>query len=377
MHSIYLDYNATTPIAPSVFEAMRPFFVEHFGNPSSEHAVGRATHFAIEQAREDIALAISAEPEEIVFTASGTESNNLAIKGVVTRSAAGTDAHLVISAVEHPSVMATAKYLQQKGYRITVCPCDSDGIVHPEEVEKAIEDRTVLVSVMHANNETGAIQPISKIAAVCRRRGIPIHTDAAQSFGKYPTDVQTLGVDLLTIVGHKIYAPKGIGALYVRRGLAIDSLLHGASHEYGMRAGTENVPYIVGLAAACRMASRALDESCEQLSQLRGALQAALESAIDGAVVHARNAERLPNTLSIALPGVTAREILTRTPELAVSTGAACHSGEVGVSPTLAAMGVAESLAASTLRFSVGWQTSTQDIQTAAERITDAWEASR
>jgi cysteine desulfurase len=375
MRTIYLDYNATTPIAPSVLEAMKPFFVEHYGNPSSDHALGRACHFAIEDAREKVANAIGAEPTEIVFTSCGTESNNLALKGIIQRHAPGSGAHFIVSAIEHPAISVTAEYLRGIGYRLTVCPCDSDGVVAPESIQEAIEERTVLVSVMHANNETGAVQPIREIASICRRRGIPMHTDAAQSVGKIPADVKTLGVDMMTIVGHKLYGPKGIGALYVRRGLAIEPVLHGAAHERGLRAGTENVPYIVGLAKACELASKALGESDIRLAELRDRLQAALVAHDPDVIVHAHNAPRLPNTLSIALPGVSARAVLAKAAEICASTGAACHSGAAGVSATLAAMGVPAGLAAGTLRLSLGWPTSTEEIDMAAERLISAWES--
>ena len=322
-----------------------------------------------------MAGAIGAEPTEIVFTSCGTESNNLALKGIIQRHAPGSGAHFIVSAIEHPAISVTAEYLRRMGYRMTVCPCDSDGVVAPEAIQEAIEERTVLVSVMHANNETGAVQPIREIAAVCRSRGIPIHTDAAQSVGKIPADVTTLGVDMMTIVGHKLYGPKGIGALYVRRGLAIDPIIHGAAHERGLRAGTENVAYIVGLGKACELASRALGESDTRLAELRDRLQAALLAHDRDVLVHADHAPRLPNTLSIALPGVSARELLAKVPEICASTGAACHSGEAGISATLAAMGVPAAVAAGTLRLSLGWPTSTEEVDLAAERLIGAWES--
>ena len=233
----------------------------------------------------------------------------------------------------------------------------------------------MLVSVMHANNETGAVQPIREIAAACRRREIPLHTDAAQTVGKIPADVKTLGVDMMTIVGHKLYGPKGVGALYVRRGLAIEPVMHGAAHEQGLRAGTENVPYIVGLGKACELASKALNESNTRLADLRDRLEAALTAHHRDVVVHAKNATRLPNTLSIALPGVSARALLAKVPEICASTGAACHSGASGISATLAAMGVPAGVAAATLRLTLGWPTSTEEVDLAAERLIGAWES--
>ncbi|MCA9154819.1 MAG: cysteine desulfurase, partial [Planctomycetales bacterium] len=264
MRQIYLDYNATTPVAPSVLEAMLPFFKQHYGNPSSGHAFGRACNEAIEDARSQVAALLGATSEEIVFTSGGTESNNLALKGVMLRYAPVVKGHLVISAIEHPSVVAPARFLERLGFRLTIVPCDENGVVSPEAVEAALRSDTVLVSVMHANNEVGVVQPIHDIAEVCRARGIMVHTDASQSAGKLRTLVHELGVDLLTLAGHKFYAPKGVGALYVREGLSLEPFMHGAGHEGGLRAGTENVPYIAGLGKASMLAARGLDDAADR-----------------------------------------------------------------------------------------------------------------
>ncbi len=273
MRSIYLDYNATTPIAPSVVEAMQPFFAQHFGNPSSTHALGRATHQAVEDARAEVAELLGAWPDEIVFTSGGSESNNLALKGTLLRDGDLRRHHLIISAIEHPAIAKPAAYLQKLGCQISICPCDARGVVSAQDVAALIRPHTAIVSIMHANNEVGTIQPIRAIADLCRARGIRFHTDAAQSTGKIPTHVNELGVDLLTVAGHKLYAPKGVGVLYIRRGVTLEPLIHGAGHEQGMRAGTENVPYIVGMGVAARLVRRGLAETSRRLADLRDHLR--------------------------------------------------------------------------------------------------------
>ncbi|MCA9208523.1 MAG: cysteine desulfurase [Planctomycetales bacterium] len=376
MRQIYLDYNATTPVAPSVLEAMLPFFKQHYGNPSSGHAFGRACNEAIEDARSQVAALLGATSEEIVFTSGGTESNNLALKGVMLRYAPVVKGHLVISAIEHPSVVAPARFLERLGFRLTIVPCDENGVVSPEAVEAALRSDTVLVSVMHANNEVGVVQPIHDIAEVCRARGIMVHTDASQSAGKLRTLVHELGVDLLTLAGHKFYAPKGVGALYVREGLSLEPFMHGAGHEGGLRAGTENVPYIAGLGKASMLAARGLDDAADRLAALRDRLQDQLYEAIGSRlVVHGGFAERLPNTLSVSFPNVTGQQLLARIPELCASTGSACHASSGSMSPTLAAMRLSAEVAAGTVRLSVGWYTSEEEIDRAAELLVGAWEA--
>src|SRR6516162_886870 len=288
MNPIYLDYNATTPLDPAVVEAMLPYLREHYGNPSSTHALGKRAHEAVEAARRQVAELLGADPDEIVFTGGGTEASNHAIKGsVFARFVSknlfqallkgvfgrwGNEAHVVISAIEHPATAQPCEFLKRLGCRITVVPVDGRGLVDPDAVRKAMQRGTTLVSIMHSNNEVGTLQPIKEIAALTRARGVLLHTDAAQSLGKVAVDVNDLGVDLLTVAGHKLYAPKGVGVLYVRRGVRLESLIHGAGHEGGRRAGTENVPYLVGLGEACAVARRGLPEATARLRQLRDRL---------------------------------------------------------------------------------------------------------
>lgn len=376
MRTIYLDYNATTPVAPSVFEAIEPFLKEHFGNPSSNYALGRACREAIEDARGKVAALLGADRDEIVFTSGGTESNNLAICGTMLQGVPGMAGHLIISVIEHPAVFEPARHLERLGFDVSVVGCDSRGVVSADKVAAAIRDDTRLVSIMHANNEIGVVQPLREISQVCRDHQALLHTDAAQTVGKINTFVEELGVDLLTVAGHKLYAPKGIGALYVRRGVRLENVLFGAAHEAGLRPGTENVPYIVGLGQACMLAFRSLDESERRLAGLRDRLLAHLSQAIGPRLaVNGADAARLPNTLSVRFPGVSAAEILARLPELCASVGSACHSGSTSMSPTLAAIGLDPDEARGTMRLSVGWFTSEEEIDRAANLLIGAWES--
>ena len=375
MRQIYLDYNATTPIAPSVYEAMRPFLVEHFGNPSSQHARGVAAHQAVEDARQYMADALGASVDEIFFTSGGTESNNLALLG----TAAGDQSyrgHLVVSAIEHPAVSAPANFLMNWGCDVTVVQPDRDGRLSADDVEAAIRDDTVLVSIMHANNEIGTIQPIREIAQACRHRGVPVHTDAAQSVGKIRTQVDEMGVDLLSVAGHKLYAPKGVGALYVRRGMAVRPVLHGADHEKGLRPGTENVASIIGLGQAAKLATGSVEENEHRIAKLRDRLFVELRNAIGPRLTRNGPPQQcLPNTLSVNFPGVVGAELLERAPEVCASTGAACHSGTRPISPTLAAIGLSAHEAAGTVRLSLGWTTSEEEISHASSALIHAWES--
>jgi len=375
MRFIYLDYNATTPVAPSVVEAMTPFFSEHYSNPSSNHALGRACQEAIEDARGKVAALLGADRDEVVFTSGGTESNNLALKGVMMRDAPSSDGHLIISAIEHPAIIQPARFLERLGYDVTVVGCDSQGVVDVSRIEAAIRPDTRLVSIMHANNETGAIQPIGEVADVCHARNVLLHTDAAQSVGKITTFADELGVDLLSVAGHKFYAPKGVGALYVRRSLQLESVLHGAGHEGGLRAGTENTPGIVALGHAAMLALKGQSEASGRLATLRDQLYSRLSQVIgERMTVNGRVAHRLPNTLSVNFLDVSAVDLLTRIPDLCASTGSACHSGATSMSPTLDAMGITPEEARGTVRLSVGWFTSEEDIERAAELLIGAWE---
>jgi len=373
---IYLDYNATTPVAPTVREAMAPFFAEHFGNPSSGHSLGRACREAIEDARSHLARLLGAESDEILFTSGGTESDNLALCGVMMRGGPPFTGHLVISAFEHPAVAQPAKFLARLGCQVSIVPVTRHGVVDPDAVRSALRPNTRLVSVMHANNEIGTIQPIREVAEICRSRGVLVHTDASQTIGKVRTAVDEMSVDLLTVAGHKVYAPKGVGALYVRRGTALDPFLCGAGHESGLRPGTENTPYIVGLGRAAKLAMKSLDDTTDQLAELRDRLAKTLrEGTRTELPIHGESSPRLPNTLSVAFPGLSGAEILARAPDLCASTGSACHSTAITMSPTLAAIGLAPETAHGTIRLSVGWYTTRDEVDRGAQLLLDAWES--
>jgi len=370
---IYLDHNATTPVATEVFEAMAPWLREHFGNPSSSHAYGRQAAQAVARAREQLAGLIGAHPQEIVFTGCATEANNLALLGVA-RALGLAKRHLVISSVEHPAVTAPAKALQGQGWQVTVVGVDELGRASVAEVEQALRPDTALVSVMHANNEVGTLQPIADIAAITRPRGIPLHTDAAQSVGKLAIDVDALGVDLLTIAGHKFNAPKGIGALYVRAGTPIQPILHGAEQEHGLRPGTENVALIVALGAAAALASAELPGLSHRLRVLRDRLHERLAAGVPSMQLNGHPEHRLPNTLHVSFPGVTGRAVLADAAStVAASVGSACHSEHEAVSGVLAAMGVDAARASGAVRLSVGRSTSTVDIDRAAAALIASW----
>lgn len=374
MKKIYLDYNATTPMAPSVVDAMLPVLREHHGNPSSAHSFGRAAAEAIEDSRGKLSGVLGCNNDEIVFTSGGTEANNLAIKGVMLQAGSIGNGHMVVSAFEHPAVSEPAKFLERLGYDVSFVGCDEHGVVNLDELKSALRPDTKLVSIMHANNEVGTIQPIRSVAKLCREQGVLCHTDAAQSLGKIPVSVTELGVDLLTIAGHKFYGPKGVGALYVKKGLTLEPFMHGASHERGMRAGTENTASIVGLCTAAKLAHKCLDDTAEQLTKRRDMLAALLSKDIPDLVIHGEAAKRLPNTLSVAFPRVSGQEILRRVPEVCASTGSACHStGEIE-SDTLNAMGVPKELASGTVRLSLGWYSNEEVIERAANLLIDAWE---
>jgi cysteine desulfurase len=378
---IYLDYNATTPLDPAVVEAMLPFLRQDFGNPSSSHALGKAAHQAVEQAREQVAALLAAGAEEIVFTGGGTEASNHALKGAVFTPLKGLfgwwnrgrGSHLVISSIEHPATAAPAEFLRRLGCSLTMVPVDGQGLVDPDAVRRALTPRTVLVSIMHANNEVGTLQPIREISAFTRARGVLLHTDAAQSLGKVPVDVNDLGVDLLTLAGHKLYAPKGIGVLYIRRGVKLENLLHGAGHEGGRRAGTENVPYIVGLGRACELARTGLAEATPRLRRLRDRLWEQLRAGLgERIVLNGHPEKRLPNTLNANFLGHVGAELLLRVPEVAASTGSACHEGKVSQSPVLCAMGVPPEIGRGALRLTVGRFTTEEEVDRAALALTRA-----
>ncbi len=372
---VYLDYNATTPVDPAVREAMLPYLGEHFGNPSSSHVYGRRAREAVEAARAEVAALIGAAADEVVFTGCATESNNLAIQGVA-RALRGLKGHLVTSAVEHPAVARPCERVAEDGWALTVVPVDGEGRVDPEAVARVLRPDTALVTVMHANNEVGTVQPVAEIAAVARARGVLVHTDAAQSVGKLPVDVNALGVDLLTLAGHKVYAPKGVGALYVRRGTPIAPVLLGADHERGLRPGTENVALVVALGAAARLARQRGAVAGERLRRLRDRLHGLLSEAVPGLALNGAVDQRLPNTLHLSFPGVSGRALLVEAAAgVAASVGSACHSEGDAVSGVLAAMGLGPERARGAVRLSVGWMTTGEEVARAAGALAAAWRA--
>jgi len=362
---IYLDYNATSPVAPEVVEAVFPALRDLWGNPSSPHIYGRRARKAVETAREQVAGLLGCAPDEVIFTGGGTEADNAAILGVAEASAE-RGRHLVTSAVEHPAIDEPCRYLEGRGWTVTRVGVDRNGRIPVTDVEAALRSDTVLISIIHAQNETGVLQPIAEIGRLARSRGIVFHSDTAQSAGKLPFTTGELSVDLLTIAGHKLYAPKGVGALFLRRGTPFAGFMRGAGHESGRRAGTENVPAIVGLGAACALASRQQPERSRHLLEMRTRLETQLRRHSGEVVIHGEAVERLPNTISIAFPGTIAQEVASRADGLAVAAGAACHSGKPHVSRVLAAMGIPDDLALATLRLSVGSPTTGDEVDRAA-----------
>lgn len=366
MQTVYLDHNASTPIAPEVQEAMRPYLDSAYGNPSSTHWAGRPAREAVEDARQRVAGLLGCDSSEIVLTSGGTEANNHALKGVFY--AHGGKGHFIVSAVEHPAIIEPCRFLERLGAQVTVVPVDSVGLVDPDDVASALRPDTLLVSVMHANNEVGTIQPIREIAEICRAAGVPMHTDAAQSVGKIPTRVDELGVDLLTIAAHKFYGPKGVGALFVREGVVLEPLMHGAGHEGGRRAGTESVLLDVGLGAAAVLA-RDLGPA-NGMRDLRDHFWDRLRAEFgDAVVLNGHRERRLPNTLSVSFIGHIGGDVLAAMPEVAATTGSACHAGSVKMSPVLAAMGTSADVAAGTIRFSLGRTTTLRDVDYVLERL--------
>jgi cysteine desulfurase len=368
---IYLDHNATTPLLPEVVEAMLPYLRDEHGNPSSSHPWGRRARDAVEAARERVARLIHAGADEIVFTSGGTEANNLAIRGVA--EAAVHRRHLVTSAIEHPATANPCRYLEQHGWRADWIGVDARCRVRIDDLESRVDDGTALVTLIHANNETGTLQPIAEVAALAHRHGALVHTDAAQSVGKIAVHVAALGVDLLSIAGHKLNAPKGVGALYVRRGTRIEPFTRGAGHERGLRPGTENVASIVGLGIACESVAANLASRTEHLRALRDRLWEQLAAAIPGLQRNGHETEQLPNTSSVRFPRVRGTALLEAAPDIAASTGSACHEGHETASSVLLAMGLAAAAALETVRLSVGAATTSDDIDRAATALIHAW----
>ncbi|WP_322789157.1 cysteine desulfurase family protein [Thiohalocapsa halophila] len=370
---IYLDHNASTPLAPEVITAMQAALSDGFGNPSSPHWAGMPARALVEGARADVAALLGCAPDEIVFTSGGTEANNLALKGVFYANSPSNrpgSAHLISSAIEHPAVTVPLRVLERLGARVTWLPVDSRGQVDPDDLRQALRPETRLVSIMHANNEVGSIQPIAECAAIAREHGVLFHSDAAQSVGKIPTRVDDLGLDLFSIAGHKFQAPKGVGALYVRQGVTLEPLLHGAGHEGGRRAGTESALLAAGLGTACRLAADL--SPMTRVEALRERLWQGLQARLGEPVVRFGDPTRcLPNTLGCAFVGERGGELLARLDGIAASAGSACHAGEVAPSAVLRAMGVPDALALGAVRFSLGRETTADEIDTVVERVTD------
>jgi cysteine desulfurase len=376
VEAIYLDYNATTPVDPRVLDSMLPYLQSQFGNPSSSHSYGMAAHAAVEAARSHVAALLGCAPDEIIFTGGGSEADNLALKGIAESNQARGD-HIITSQVEHPAVLATCRYLEGRGFRVTYLPVDHYGQVDPDDVARSITPRTVLISIMHANNEVGTLQPLAAIGAIARRHGIPLHTDAAQSVGKVRAKVAELGVDLLTVAGHKLYAPKGVGALFIQRGLRLEPLIHGAGHESGRRAGTENVASIVGLGEACRLCSENLETAADRVRSLRDRLYEKLTAQAGPLQLNGHPTERLPNTLNVSFAGVDGETVLAQTPGIAASTGSACHAGRTDPSAVLLALGVPPELALGSVRLSLGRWTTEEQVDQAASLLRETVAALR
>jgi cysteine desulfurase len=369
--AIYLDYNATTPVAPSVVEAMQPYWSQIYGNPSSSHRPGRLAHEAMEKARSQVASLLGVSAEWVVFTGGATEASNLALRGFVPRD---ERRHLIISAVEHPAVVEPVKAMERAGWSVSLAPVDGYGRIKLDEFERLLRADTALVSVMHANNEVGTIQPIAEIARLIKPRGIVLHTDAAQSVGKIPVSIPELGVDMLTLAGHKFYAPKGVGALVCDPGVKIAQLDFGAGHESGLRPGTENVPLIVGLGEAARLVQETLAQRRINMQTMRDKLHRLLQEKVPGLQLNGHPSDRLPNTLNVSFPGGVANAILAQlTDSVAASAGSACHSGSNAVSGVLGAMGIDAIRAAGAIRLSVGTGMTESDLVLAAERLGATW----
>jgi cysteine desulfurase len=370
MQHIYLDYNASTPLLAEVADAMQPYLINFFGNPSSRHWYGRQSREAIELARAQVAHLLNCCPEEIIFTSGGTESNNYAIKGTAfARTDKGN--HIITSAIEHPAVLNVCRYLEKFGFETTYLAVDEFGIIDLEELEDSIKSTTILISIMQANNETGTIQPIKEIAEIAEKNNIIFHTDAAQAVGKIPVNVKNLGIDLLSVAGHKMYAPKGVGVLYKKKNIRLDKFMHGANHEGDHRAGTENVLEIVGLGKAAEIASRDLVSNYEHFKELRDLLYKKLKKNFPDLKLNGHPQFRLPNTLNISFPNIKADFLLDKLESLAASAGAACHSGSVEISHVLQAMKVPDKFAMGAIRFSTGRYTTLKEIEEAAQTIID------
>lgn len=370
---IYLDYNATTPILPEVLEEMLPYLKSKFWNPSSTHSGAVSSRKAIDTSRKQVAQLINCLPEEVFFTSGGTESNNMAIRGIA-QIASGKKNHIITSAIEHPAVLNVCKYLENLGFAVSYIPVDKYGMVDPSEIEKAISSTTCLITIMHANNEVGTLQPIEEIAAIARKYHIPLHTDACQSVGKIDCDISILNVDLMTIAGHKMYAPKGIGALYIKKGIQLENFLYGAGQENGKRPGTENVAYIAGLGKACEIAYKELKNTQFHLQKMTTRLLTNLASGLDNSfVINGHPSIKLPNTLSISIDGISGHALMEKLGDQVIfSTGSACHEGITSISPVLKVMNISIQKGAGTIRLSTGKNTTEEEIDLASDLICKA-----
>ncbi|MDC0669799.1 cysteine desulfurase family protein [Nannocystis radixulma] len=368
---IYLDHNATTPLLPEVVDAMLPFLRSHFGNPSSGHVFGARAREAVARARGQVAELLGCDEDEVLFTSGGTEANNLAIRGVAERHE--RPGAIVTTVIEHPATERPCAWLERQGWQVTRVGVDAGGRARLDQARAAIAGGAVLVTVMHSNNETGALQPIAELAQLAHETGALMHTDAAQSLGKVAVRVRELDVDLLSIAGHKLYAPKGIGALYVKRGTPLAPVLLGAGHERGLRPGTENVAGIVGLGAACLAAAGDLATTAAQIEGLRDLLWEKLSSAVPGLAVNGHPQLRLPNTLNVRFPKVLGSAVLAGAPEVAASTGSACHEGHESASAVIVAMGVPADAAIGSVRLTLGRSTTEDEVTRAAAALSAAW----
>lgn len=368
---IYLDHNATTPIDKDAVEVMTLYMNSEFGNPSSGYALGLRAKEAVEKARQEVADLINCKANELIFTSGGSESNNMVLKGV-----SGLDnlrgKHILTTSIEHPAIINPAIYLMELGADVTFLPVDTCGMVNPDDVKKSINRKTVLISVMLANNETGTLQPIKEISEIAKEYSILFHTDAAQAVGKIGVKIKELGVDFMSIAGHKLYGPKGVGALYIKEGIELTPLVHGAGQEMGKRAGTENVIMSAGLGAACRIAKERLSEDIKEIKVLRDLLQELLFSGIDDLVLNGHPEKRLPNTLNISIPGIDGGKLLGMLKNVVASTGAACHDRNVKLSHVLSAMGVIPEVGMGTLRLTLGRLNNREQIKAAAAQIIEA-----
>ena len=365
---IYLDHNATTPIDPEAVEAMMPYLKGEFGNPSSGYLLGKRAKEGVEPARREVAELLGCQPGEIIFTSGGSESNNMVLKGLINLSDP-KKYHVITSAIEHPAILNPALFLMKLGAKVTILPVDRFGQIDPDDVRRAISSRTTLITLMLANNETGVLQPIREISQIARDHNVLFHTDAAQAVGKIKVDIDDLGVDFLSVAGHKLYGPKGVGVLYMRNGCSLIPLIHGAAQENGMRAGTENVILVAGLGAACRVAKERVEEDSERNCLLRNRLQGLLFEGINGLVLNGHGEKRLPNTLNVSVPGLEGGKILDGLPTIMASTGAACHDRTIKLSHILVAMSVPPGVGMGALRLTLGRSNTMEQIEEAARLI--------